>query len=141
MRKFFLIIGMLLIATGLFSQEKQRESYYQEEFAKIIGGITEVVLPDRTRVDIVTDTFAIEVDFAQKWAESGFQALHYANYINRKAGILLVWKGEEDERYLKRLFGVIHENNLPITVWVWNWTNDTWSKVEYFFECEMVFKY
>lgn len=141
MKKLLLILGMLFIATGLFSQERQGENYYQEEFAKAIDGITEVILPDRTRVDIMTDTFAIEVDFAQKWAESGFQALHYARHTNRKAGILLIWESQEDERYLKRLLGVIHENNLSITVWVWNWTNDTWSKVEYFFECEMKLKY
>lgn len=132
---------MLLIVTGLFSQERQRESYYQDKFAVAINGKTEIILPDRTRVDIVTETHAIEVDFAEKWAESGFQCLHYARSLNKKAGILLVWEGPEDERYLIRLLGVISENNLPINVWVWNWTNDTWSHVDYFLDCELKYIY
>lgn len=40
------------------------ESFYQEEYAKKLGGRTEVAMPDGTRCDILTDTHAIEVDFA-----------------------------------------------------------------------------
>lgn len=141
MKKIIIFIGMLLIAATLFSQDRQRESYYQDRFAEIKNGVTEVVLKDRTRVDIVTEEYTIEVDFAEKWAESGFQSLHYANALNKKAGILLVWEGSEDERYLKRLLDVIAEHDLPITVWVWDWTNDTWGLVDYFYDCELKFLY
>ena len=43
--------------------------YYQEKFAREIGGKVEVVMRDGTRCDILTATHAIEVDFAKKWAE------------------------------------------------------------------------
>ena len=46
------------------------ESFYQELYAKKLGGRTEVTMPDGTRCDILTDTHAIEVDFAVKWAET-----------------------------------------------------------------------
>jgi hypothetical protein len=131
MKKLFLMIMLVLFSMSTFSQEKfrERESYYQQAFALIIGGETEMILKDRTRVDIVTETHAIEVDFAEKWAESIGQALHYEGMTGKKAGVLLVIKGREDERFLDRLMGVAAKHG--IDVWVWDWTQDTWSKVDY----------
>lgn len=43
----------------------------------------EVVAPDGTRCDILTDEYAIEVDFANKWAEAIGQALNYAIQFNK----------------------------------------------------------
>lgn len=72
-----LIILLLIISLPIFSQnKKQKESYYRDFFADTIKGKTEVVLNDKSRVDIVTDSFAIEVDFAEKWAESIGQTLY-----------------------------------------------------------------
>ena len=62
----FLILVLLI--PSLFG--KQSERYYQEKFAKEIGGQVEVVMKDGTRCDILTATHAIEVDFAKKWAEA-----------------------------------------------------------------------
>lgn len=138
MKKFAVIITMLLMAATLFSQERQRESYYQERFAEAIKGEQEVVLSDRTRVDIVTNTHVIEVDFAEKWAEAIGQSLHYEGMLaNKKAGVLLVMKGKEEERFLDRLVGVAAKCN--IDVWVWDWTTDTWSIVDYKYEIKYLY--
>ena len=51
-------------------------------------------MPDGTRCDILTDTHAIEVDFADKWAEAIGQSLNYAMQTGKKAGIVLVLKDE-----------------------------------------------
>ena len=61
-------ILLFLRALPLFG--KQSERYYQEKFAREIGGQVEVVMKDGTRCDILTATHAIEVDFAKKWAEA-----------------------------------------------------------------------
>ena len=42
---------------------------------------------DGTRCDILTDTHAIEVDFADKWAEAIGQSLKYATQTGKKAGM------------------------------------------------------
>lgn len=130
MKKLLSLIALLLFSVAvMFSQERQRESYYQEEFAKVLGGETEVVLSDRTRVDIVTDKYAIEVDFGYKWAESIGQALYYEKMLDKQAGVLLVVEGHEEERFINRLMAVAVEHG--IKVWIWDWTNDTWSNVDY----------
>ena len=40
------------------------EKHYQDIFAAQVGGRTEVTAGDGTRCDILTDSYAIEVDFA-----------------------------------------------------------------------------
>jgi hypothetical protein len=72
-----LLTIFLLLALPLFG--KQSERYYQEKFAREIGGRVEVVMKDGTRCDILTATHAIEVDFAKKWEEAIGQSLNYAS--------------------------------------------------------------
>ena len=62
-----------------------------------------MAMPDGTRCDILTDTHAIEVDFADKWAEAIGQSLNYAMQTGKKAGIVLVLKERGNEKRLERL--------------------------------------
>ena len=101
-------------------------------------GQKEVVLDDMTRVDIVTDTFAIEVDFAEKWSQGVGQALYYAEKLNKKAGILLVVNGRLDEKYVRRLMMVAINHN--ITVWLMDYNTDDWCKVSQYYEYSYFFK-
>ena len=137
MKKNLLLIALLLFSISAFSQTREKESYYQKKFAEIVKGEREVVLEDRTRVDIVTDTHVIEVDFGEKWAESIGQSLHYEGMLNKQAGVLLVLDLDKEERFLDRLIGVAAKHG--IDVWVWDWTDDTWSKVDYKLEIKYLY--
>ena len=111
--KFSLLLGFVLPIT-CFSIHK--EKCYQNFFAQRLKGCTEVLMPDKTRCDILTEDFAIEVDFANKWAEAIGQSLHYANLMNRKAGIVLVLRKKTDHLHMEKLLRVINFYNLPIKV-------------------------
>jgi hypothetical protein len=126
MKRIWIILALLLISVICYSQ-KQPEKYYQNVFATIIKGKTEVVLSDQARVDIVTDTFAIEVDFAHKWAESVGQALYYNIELNKKAGVLLLVDGRKNERYVKRLLKIAER--YKITVWLMDTNTNKWCEV------------
>ena len=72
------------------------ESSYQHAWCSEHNGIEEYENSDFTRVDCLTNTHAIEFDFADKWAESIGQALHYSymtgknkNFLYRKIYCLL----------------------------------------------------
>ena len=126
---------LLLLATSIILSicanaqlTKQTESYYQNKFAEIVRGQKEVVLDDRTRVDIVTDSFAIEVDFADKWAEGIGQSYHYGMKLKKKSGILLVVNGKFDDRFVQILMP--HAVELGITVWVMDYTTDRWYRIK-----------
>lgn len=111
---------ILIISLICFEAVAKSESYYVNKFCK---GEVEYVLHDKTRVDCLTDEYAIEFDFSIKWAESIGQSLHYAYLTNKKPGIVLIVDKKDKERYLTRLNDAIgllpKENDQPfIKVWV-----------------------
>lgn len=133
-----LTLSYIFLSQEVFCQyEKLNESYYQNNFAIQIKGETEVILDDKTRVDIVTDTFAIEVDFAEKWAESIGQSRYYSIKLNKKTGILLVINPLTEEKYLKRLITTTYGD---ITIWLWDYTTDKWCRVQTQIEYSYKFK-
>lgn len=98
---------LMIITSTVFAGHLYYEKHYQQIHCDEVGGQAEVVLPDRTRIDCLTDRLAIEVDFAPKWAECIGQALHYGMATNKKPACLLIMEDPvKDEKYLKRLKGV-----------------------------------
>jgi len=79
-------------------------------------GKAELLLPDATRCDLVTDTHAVEIDFADKWTEAIGQSLYYAFQTNKKPGIILIMEDKKDERHFLKVRSVIMNYNLPIEV-------------------------
>ena len=64
----------------------------------------EKTLPDRSRIDCLSGSYAIEVEFARKWAEGAGQALYYAQMTGRAPAVALIVGTEAaDLRDLKRL--------------------------------------
>ena len=99
----------LLISFSLFG--KQPERYYQEIFADEVNGSVEVVMSDGTRCDILTETHAIEVDFARKWAEAIGQSLNYSTLTGKIPGVLLILEKDSDEKYLVLFIGSLEARN------------------------------
>lgn len=93
----------LLLPMLLFGKHFHKESYYADIFCAKMQGKVEYVLSDRTRVDCLSDTHAWEVDFAEKWAESIGQSLHYSHMTGKKAGVYLIIENYKDYIYLDRL--------------------------------------
>ena len=99
---FFLVIVAFI--TGCSSTKKHHEKYYQTQLCNELDGVMEQSLLDRTRVDCLTDEYAIEVDFAKKWAESVGQSLYYAAMTEKKPAVGFIMNdNKKDGRHLKRL--------------------------------------
>jgi hypothetical protein len=81
------------------------------------NGTIEVVLPDKTRVDCLTATTAIEFDFADKWYEAVGQSLHHGKMATRKAGIVLIVETQNDLKYWNRLVAIKKYWGLKISLW------------------------
>ena len=113
------IITFLLMATGIYyfglsyvpkklyetqtMKPNQVEAYYQNEWCTPDFGRKEVILWDMTRVDCMTKDYAIEFDFAKKWAESIGQALYYSKLTGKAPAIVLILTSPTDYRYVKRI--------------------------------------
>lgn len=115
-----LFISLLLLSFWPVIADAQhaREHFYQEYFAKSLNCKFEVTLPDNSRVDILCDSYSIEVDFANKWAEAVGQSLFYARQCSRSAGILLIKSKRQDSIYISRLYSI--SQPLNIKVWIIN---------------------
>ena len=66
------------------------ELSYQHAYCSMHNGIEEYELSDKTRVDCLTDTYAIEFDFCNKVYEAVGQSLHYALMTGKKPKIVLI---------------------------------------------------
>ncbi len=80
-----------------------------------LKGKIEYRLPDKTRVDCLTDEYAIEVDWAKKWAEGIGQTLYYASITNKKPAVALI-VAEGEERFVKRLTTVANEFDIKVII-------------------------
>ncbi len=118
----FPLCGLLIGAsTGSVATEKD----WQVPWCTSMGGIEEVNLADRTRVDCLTPTHAIELEFGPNWAEAIGQSQHYARLTGRKPGILLLIGGEAEQRFVDRLRATTDYICPKTTIWVIDMTQTT----------------
>ena len=97
------IVTVAVLFVGC-SEKKHKEKYYQTQLCNELDGVMEQRLLDRTRVDCLTDEYAIEVDFAKKWAEGVGQSLYYAEMTEKKPAVgLIIRDTKKDKRHMKRL--------------------------------------
>ena len=97
---FNITVVFLLFLSTAHAAHLHKEKEYQQAWCQ---GEMEVRMPDGTRADCVTKNYAIEIDFAPKWAEALGQALHYADQTGKQPAILLIIERDKDWRYYNRL--------------------------------------
>jgi hypothetical protein len=83
------IADTLVPDVALCVPEGANEARWVESLMARIGGRKEVVIPNG-RIDVLTQDFAIEVDFIQKWHEGIGQALHYASATGKRPSLALI---------------------------------------------------
>ena len=93
-------------STGFkYVKHKHSEASYQRAWCSMHQGIEEFGNKDKTRVDCLTSTHAVEFDFANKWAESIGQALHYQRMTGKRAKVVLILeKPKKQMVYYWRVF-------------------------------------
>lgn len=108
----YLIFGIIAFVFGFFNSDKiyefsqnpikstMKEADYVDAYCK---GTVEYQLPDRTRVDCLTEEYAIEFDWAKKWAESIGQALYYSKMTGKKPAVAIIIKNPEERIYINRI--------------------------------------
>lgn len=119
-KNFICMLLCIFLCTSQAWAQPKRTLYYEKDYqsawCNLHCGQQEVILADKARIDCLTQTHAIEFDFAKKWAESIGQALYYGAATNKKAGVVLIIEDyNRDLKYLKRLQTVA--SRYGITVW------------------------
>lgn len=110
-----LLIVLLLNFNFVFAKHLYTEKEYQTQWCNARNGIMEYRLDDKTRVDCLLPTMAVEVDFAKKWAECIGQALYYSQKTKRTPACVLITENpQKDIKYVRRLrYTVYKKKNIP----------------------------
>lgn len=90
---------LLLLLVAAAQAETEIEACYR--IAPKYGIIQEHIdftLPDESRVDLLGDEYAWEVDWAPKWAEGVGQATLYGLWTSKKPGLILLVKDRRKEK-------------------------------------------
>ena len=111
------LLSICLAPPGALAKHRHLEKWYQNKWCVEHQGQAEVVLPDGTRADCLTDTHAVEFDFGQKWAEAIGQALYYGLQTGKKPGVVLIMEDEKDLKFWLRLNSTIEHFRLPVKTW------------------------
>ena len=123
MQQQLFIILLLSLHTCLSAQTYEKD--YQLLIQQQLGGETEVHV-ESGRVDLVTNEYAIEIEFANKWKQSIGQALWYGLQTNKTPGIILIKReGHADNKYVIQLGSALEYAGLT-KVRVWVWPDDFW---------------
>ena len=91
---------------------KHNEASYQQAWCSLQNGIEEYENKDFTRVDCLSEKYADELDFANKWQESIGQALHYGHMTGKKTRVVLISDNPKTHMvYFKRVQLIAKEYN------------------------------
>lgn len=96
--------------------EHEYEVAWSAALAELVGGEAEHRLPDRTRVDVLTDKYAVEVDWVGKFEEGIGQALRYSDATGKLPVVALGLKGDWSKQELETARRVANKHH--ISVWV-----------------------
>jgi hypothetical protein len=110
----------------------QNESHYINLLVNQLNGVKEQRVQNG-RVDIVTATHAIEVEWASNWKHSIGQALWYGLQTNKEPGIILLMKSIDDRKYGIMLQSALDYAGISEKIKVWFYPEDfdeTFESVE-----------
>ena len=118
---FPIFIASYFVPMMILNSQTKNEAYYQDISANLLKGKKEVIMSDKTRVDILTEKIAIEVDWAPKWAEGIGQALYYSAQTGLEAGLILIVKDfEKEQKYVDRVQRLMRIKSIRIFLYVFD---------------------
>lgn len=115
--KKYIIIMTILVTAYAFATDKHPVEWYQNQWCRDHNGQTDIIMPDQTTCDCVTETHAIEYDFGKDWAKSLGHALNDRFLTGKRGGIVLILESPDDLKYWLILNNIVTQLKLSIDTW------------------------
>lgn len=115
--KWKLVSILILLLSTITCNDSfgQSEGWGEKEYADfiqgLIGGQREYSV-ESGRIDLLTDEYAFEIEWANKWKDAVGQSIWYGLQTNKKPGIILILKSNEDYKYYIQLNSALTYANL-----------------------------
>ncbi len=121
--RILLFLIFSISAVVIFKKEAGAHDELVHQVALCSGMEMEIFIPESgTKVDCVSNTHAIEVDFSNKWAAAIGQSLHYASMLEKKPGIVLICKKTTTEKTCVKHSYLVEQSlshwNIEATMWL-----------------------
>ena len=111
-------INILILSTLMQFPLDSAERDISDAWCAKQNGTSQFRTKDGTYVDCLTDQYAVEAEFDNKWKEGIGQALHYAESTDKEAAILFIKRAKSRKNYYDELMRVINKYNLPVRVFI-----------------------
>ncbi len=119
-----ILLALITTFSTAFSQSKDwNENEHADFIQQLIGGEREYSV-ESGRIDLLTEEYAFEVEWANKWKDAIGQAIWYGLQTNKKSGIILILKSKEDYKYYIQLNSALTYANLNEQIVVFLYPND-----------------
>lgn len=98
---------------------KKGVPYYRDRVCLKWKGTEKYVLDDGATVDCLTDEYAFEFDYSNKWAKALGLSLYYSMKTGKKPGILLIMDESSSQDHLEKLQKVVKQFRLDVKIWIY----------------------
>lgn len=93
-RTIIWVVIISILCGFAFADDRAVESEKLAVIARRLNMDSEVLMPDGTRCDLVSDTHAIELEWSDNWMEAPGQAVLYSIWTGKKPAVYLLARGE-----------------------------------------------
>ena len=119
-----ILFVLLLLGPPAFGQwEEYSEKEISNYIQTLIGGQREVTVPSG-RIDLLHDSTAYEIEWANNWKEAVGQCLWYAQQTNTNPGIILIVQDKKKYKYYLQLNSTLRYANLDHRIKVFIFPRD-----------------
>lgn len=126
----FILLFLTITCSTVFGQSTEwNENEHADFIQQLIGGQREHSV-ESGRIDLLTDEYAFEIEWANKWKDSIGQAIWYGLQTNKKPGIILLLKSKEEYKYYIQLNSALTYANLTDRIVVFLYPNDFQELIE-----------
>lgn len=120
-----ILTGFLLLVYWQFPPEnapetlekQHNEPYYTQKIASERGWKAEVKTSVGTRCDLVSEEYAIEVEWPEKPYEAVGQSLHYAIELGKKPAIMFLVSEESQVQFVESRIGKVSRQANIALMW------------------------
>jgi hypothetical protein len=110
----FTFIFCTVVAASAYAMS---EAEYQKEWCAKHNGEIDYKTQDKTTVDCLTDTYSVELDYAEKWVQAMRKSSDHSLRTGKAPGVVLILQNSADEKHLFKLRKIVEKRRLGIKIW------------------------
>ena len=106
-----------MVTVPAFAKSLKNEVEYKKEWCAKYNGEVDYKIRDKTTVDCITDTHAIEFENGKNWNSAIRKSRQQSMRLGKMPGVVLIIENSKDKNYLHKLREINEKRRLGIKIW------------------------